>query len=136
MTFIYSLDALDKTAKTFADNLSPGVIAMHGEMGAGKTTFIAAVCRQLGVDVKVGSPTFSVINEYQANNAEPVYHMDLYRLKDENEARDAGVEEYFYSGHFCFVEWPEQAPLLLPENTVHCYIETVSATTRKMRIIQ
>lgn len=110
------------------------VVAFHGAMGAGKTTFINAMCNVLQVKDSVSSPTFSIINEYKTAYNETIYHIDLYRLKDEEEAIAAGVEDGLYSGSICLVEWPEKAPHLFPENTVHCYLETVSNNERKLRI--
>ncbi|MEO7444324.1 MAG: tRNA (adenosine(37)-N6)-threonylcarbamoyltransferase complex ATPase subunit type 1 TsaE [Ferruginibacter sp.] len=135
MTRQFILQNISEVAAAFLEVAPRGVIAFHGDMGAGKTTFISALCRQLGIEDKVSSPTFAIINEYGGDVAAPVYHMDFYRVKNEKEARDAGVEEYFYSGHYCFVEWPEKAGNLLPENTLHCRIETIDDITRKLQII-
>ncbi len=113
------------------------VFAFHGTMGAGKTTFIHTLCEVLGVKDVVGSPTFSIINEYRYskdNRSVPLYHMDLYRLRDEEEAQRAGVEDALYSGHICLVEWPEKAPGIFPEDTIHVYIEPVDTHTRRLRI--
>jgi tRNA threonylcarbamoyladenosine biosynthesis protein TsaE len=103
-------------------------------MGAGKTTFIKAICKQLGVTGAVSSPTYSIINQYAAANGKTVYHLDLYRLKDEEEALQAGVEECFYSGEYCLVEWPDKTPGLLPENTLHCYLSNSGNNERKLKI--
>lgn len=104
-----------------------------GEIGAGKTTLIKAVCEQLGVKDGMSSPTFSIINEYRPSAEERIYHFDFYRLKNEREAYDLGAEEYFDSGHFCFVEWPERIPSLIPQQ----YIEVnLKATDPTHRIIQ
>lgn len=94
------------------------VFAISGPMGAGKTTFIQAVCRQLGVRDNVSSPTFSIVNEYSAAGGDPVYHFDLYRLRKPGELMDIGYEDYFYSGNYCFIEWPELAESLMPEEGV------------------
>lgn len=113
------------------------VFAFHGEMGAGKTTFIHALCDSKGVTGVVGSPTFSIINEYQfegKGTSGKIYHIDLYRLKDEEEARQAGVEDCLYSDHICLVEWPEKAPDLFPDDTLHIYIEAIGDQTRLVRI--
>ena len=98
------------------------VIAFFGEMGSGKTTFIKAICGELGVKETVNSPTFALVNEYMTANDKPVYHFDFYRIKNENEARDIGCEEYFYSGHYCFVEWSEKILNLLPQEIVRVTI--------------
>ncbi len=113
------------------------VIAFHGEMGAGKTTFIHALCETKGVKDTIGSPTFSIINEYVYDcegTKKPLFHMDLYRLKDEEEARQAGVEDALYSGYTCLVEWPEKAPGIFPADSLHIYIELVDSTTRRLKI--
>lgn len=113
------------------------VFAFHAEMGVGKTTFIHALCDALGVKDAVGSPTFSIINEYDGTlNNKPVtlYHMDLYRLRDEEEAARAGVEDALYSGDICLVEWPEKAPALFPADTVHVYLKLLETGERKLQI--
>ncbi len=94
------------------------VFAFYGEMGAGKTTFIKAICEELGVTETVTSPTFAIINEYNVADADTIYHFDFYRLKKQEEAFDFGYEDYFYSGHICFVEWPELIEELLPDNAL------------------
>jgi tRNA threonylcarbamoyladenosine biosynthesis protein TsaE len=107
------------------------VFAFHGDMGAGKTTFIHALCAVKGVTDTVGSPTFSIINEY-AYPGGKVYHIDLYRLRDEEEALRAGVEDVLYSGDLCLVEWPDRAPGIFPPATVELYIGAVDPETRKI----
>lgn len=99
------------------------VIALVGEMGAGKTTFTSALIRAMGSRDVVNSPTFSIINQYADPKGNPIYHMDLYRLHDEEEAIQAGIEECLYSGHFCVVEWPEKAALLMPDDTIFLYLQ-------------
>jgi tRNA threonylcarbamoyladenosine biosynthesis protein TsaE len=110
------------------------VIAFHGEMGAGKTTFIHEMCNVLAVKDIVGSPTFSIINEYRAGNGDIIFHLDLYRLKDEEEAIAAGVEDCLYSGNLCLVEWPEKAAGIFPGDTVHCYLKSISHNERNLQI--
>jgi tRNA threonylcarbamoyladenosine biosynthesis protein TsaE len=113
------------------------VVAFHGKMGAGKTTFIHALCDVKGITDAVGSPTFSIINEYiyeERGEKKKLYHIDLYRLKDEQEAIRAGVEDCLYSNHICFVEWPERIPRLFPADTIHVFIEPVDENTRVVRI--
>lgn len=110
------------------------VWAFHGEMGAGKTTFIHALCTHLEVTSTVGSPTYAIINEYGSTSAGTIYHMDWYRMKDEEEAMQAGVEDALYSGKLCLVEWPDRALGLLPANTLHVYISTASAEERLVRL--
>jgi len=135
MDIIFTLNEIDSAAKTFLVNTAPyKVIALHGEMGAGKTTFVHAICNALGVKDTIGSPTFSIINQYQTNSAEIIYHIDLYRLKDEEEAIQAGVEDCLYSGNYCFVEWPDRTPEIFPDNTLHVSIAALDNDTRKLTI--
>jgi tRNA threonylcarbamoyladenosine biosynthesis protein TsaE len=108
------------------------VIAFEGEMGAGKTTLIHAVCEALGVVDVVSSPTFSVINQYLTAGGGTVYHIDLYRLADETEAVNAGVEDALYSGSLCLVEWPQRAPGIFPEETLYVSLKVVGDDTRKL----
>jgi len=108
------------------------VFAFHGEMGAGKTTFIHALCGVMGVKGTVSSPTFSIINQYTTIAGEIIYHMDLYRLKDENEAVNAGVEDCLYSQNICLVEWPGKAPGIFPGDTLHITIISTGPDTRKL----
>lgn len=98
------------------------IFLFYANMGMGKTTLIKEICKQLGVDENVSSPTFSIVNEYEAEGKK-IYHFDFYRLKDEHEAFDLGYEEYFYSGNYCFVEWPDKIENLLPEDAVSVYIK-------------
>ena len=107
------------------------VFAFHGEMGAGKTTFIHALCSIKGVTDTVGSPTFSIINEYEYPEGK-IFHIDLYRLRDEEEALRAGVEDVLYSGELCLVEWPDRAPGIFPPGTVDLFIRTLDPATRKI----
>jgi len=138
MEFIYSLETITEIATQFWKSFEgPGVFALHGEMGAGKTTFVHALCQAKGVKDVVGSPTFSIINEYVFENPHSsgkIFHIDLYRLRDEEEAIRAGVEDCLYSDHISLVEWPERAPGIFPDNTVHVYISLVDSVTRRMRI--
>jgi len=107
------------------------VFAFHGNMGAGKTTFIHGLCEAKGVTDTVGSPTFSIINEYRYAGGR-IFHIDLYRLKDEEEAIRAGVEDVLYSGDICLVEWPERAPDIFPPDTVQVRLEVLDPDTRKI----
>ena len=130
----FLLDEIGKVAGQFLKMIATHkVIAFHGEMGSGKTTFIAALCKTLGVSDKVSSPTFSIINSYKMGG-QMVYHIDLYRVDNEREAIDAGVEDCVNSGNLCFVEWPEKAARLFTENTVHAYLNSTGINTRKLRI--
>ncbi|RYY61348.1 MAG: tRNA (adenosine(37)-N6)-threonylcarbamoyltransferase complex ATPase subunit type 1 TsaE [Chitinophagaceae bacterium] len=136
MEFNFSLGELSLAAKWFWENAGDNrVFAFHGEMGAGKTTLIQAICREKGVREGMGSPTFSIINEYLAEDGGgTIYHMDLYRLKSTAEAVQAGVEECFYSGYPCFVEWPEKAPGIFPEETTQVRIQILDSSTRQLQI--
>lgn len=107
------------------------VFLFEGDMGAGKTTFIKSICHQLGVTELVSSPTFSIVNEY-ASPAGPVYHFDFYRLKSETEAYDLGYEDYFYSGQYCFIEWPSKVKNLWPENSVLVTISLIDGEKREI----
>jgi tRNA threonylcarbamoyladenosine biosynthesis protein TsaE len=119
-----SIDSLSSTAESFLNDFHDNrIFAFHGELGAGKTTFIKALCHKLGVKDVMSSPSFSLVNEYLGATGNPIYHFDLYRLKSPEEAFDIGMEEYLYSGNYCFVEWPERAEEILPEETVHVRIE-------------
>ena len=107
------------------------IFLFHGEMGAGKTTFIKALCAQLGVDSPVSSPTFAIINEY-AGEKHRIYHFDFYRLKTQTEALDMGCEEYFYSGDYCFIEWPDKIPDMLPSHYISVNINVLNDNMRKI----
>lgn len=135
MDLIFSLHDIDQAAQEFLSLLSDRkVVAFHGEMGAGKTTFIHAICETLGTKDTIGSPTFSIVNQYQLHGNQSIYHIDLYRLKGEDEVLEAGVEDCFYSGNYCFVEWPEKAALLLPPGTMNVHISALNNDTRKLTI--
>lgn len=110
------------------------VLALHGQMGAGKTTFIKQLCQEMGVEDVVNSPTFAIVNVYATAEGEEIYHFDCYRLKNQAEAIDFGAEEYLWSGNWCFVEWPGIIEDLLPEDTVNVYIEPSDEGMRRLRI--
>ncbi len=110
------------------------VFAFYGEMGAGKTTFIKAVCKELGVGDVVSSPSFALVYEYKISEDEKIYHFDLYRINDPSELFDLGYEDYFYSGYRCFIEWPENAEHLLPEDCVRVNISVSSDGSRIIKI--
>ena len=120
-----SLEELPKVAKLILEEIDKGNkwVAFYGEMGAGKTTLIKTICTLLGVTSSISSPTYGIVNEYETNEGEILYHFDFYRLKEETEAYDFGCEEYFYSGNVCLMEWPERIPNLLPENLLEVRIE-------------
>ena len=131
---IPSLDSIDVAAREFVARIgSHRVFAFYGSMGAGKTTFIKAVCEQLGVKDAVTSPTFAIVNEY-ASDMGPVYHFDFYRIKNLAEAMDLGFEDYAYSGNLCLMEWPELIEELLPENTVSVNISETADGGRMVAI--
>ena len=135
MDSYFHLNDIEAAARQFIETCKgKKVFAFHGDMGAGKTTFITAVCKVLGVEDVASSPTFSIINQYKTANGTIIYHLDLYRLKDEEEAIMAGVEDCFYSGEYCFTEWPEKAPGLFPDDTVHCFLTLAGNDTRKLQI--
>lgn len=115
MEITCSLDQIDSVAQKVLAQNPHKVILFNGQMGAGKTTFIKALCRTLGIHDVTSSPTFSLVNEYVSDAGETVYHFDVYRLKRETEALDMGIEEYLYSGNYCFIEWAEKIPNLIPE---------------------
>jgi tRNA threonylcarbamoyladenosine biosynthesis protein TsaE len=119
---IQNLDTIREAAREFIRLIGERrVIAFYGKMGSGKTTFIKALCEELGVNDVITSPTFAIVNEYTANE-ESIYHFDFYRIKKLEEVYDMGFEEYFYSGNYCFIEWPELVEPLLPEDTLRVCI--------------
>ncbi len=114
---IENLQTIHQTAKEFIAAMGDKkVFLFYGSMGAGKTTFIRAICEELGVKESINSPTFAIINEYKAGDGSPIFHFDFYRINKEEEAYDFGYEDYFYSGKLCLVEWPEKIVNLLPED--------------------
>ena len=120
---INNISEISKVAKLFLTKTKEHKkFAFFGDMGVGKTTFIKALCKQLGVTDIVNSPSFAIVNEYQSKNDEIIYHFDFYRIKNINEIFDFGYEEYFYSNNYCFVEWPEKIEHLLPEEFITVYV--------------
>src|ERR1700756_791205 len=135
MEICFSLqDILPVAGKFWQQWPSQKVFAFHGSMGAGKTTFIHALCSIKGVTDTVGSPTFSIINEYSYPDGK-IYHIDLYRLRDEEEALRAGVEDVLYSGELCLVEWPDRAPGILPPGTIGLLIRAIDRDIREIIVI-
>lgn len=138
MEITYKLEQLPQTTTTFWKMAArANVIAFHGAMGSGKTTFIHALCDARKVKDVVGSPTFSIINEYfflDEGQTKKIFHIDLYRLRDAEEAVQAGIEDCLYSDHICLIEWPEKIAALLPPDTLHVFIEALNDRTRKLRI--
>lgn len=132
----FTLENIDKAAAEFLKELGDRkIVAFYGSMGAGKTTFIKAICDVLGVTDTVNSPTFAIVNEYLAASGDSVYHFDFYRIKKIEEAYDFGYEDYFYSGDLCLIEWPELIEELLPEDTVRVKIEEVDEGERLLTLI-
>ena len=133
---INSIEEITAAAKTFLQAVgNRRVIAFYGGMGAGKTTFIAALCRELGVTEPVTSPTFAIVNEYEMNEgASSIYHFDFYRIKRLEEAYDIGFEDYLYSGHLCLIEWPELIEELLPDDTLRVHITIADDGSRSIDI--
>lgn len=130
---INSIDDIAQAARDFKAAIGDHrVIAFHGEMGAGKTTFIKALCAEFGVTDNVASPTFAIINEYLAGDGSTIYHFDLYRMETVADLQNIGVEDYFYSGNFCLVEWPELAEPLFPNNVLNVTITVLPDKTRKI----
>lgn len=128
---IENIEDIASAARKFIDEMGENcVFAFCGKMGAGKTTFIKAICEALGVKDVVTSPTFALVNEYADEEGQPVYHFDFYRIKNLREAYDMGCEEYFYSGYPCFIEWPELVEELLPDDTVKVNIEVLENESR------
>ena len=123
MEIIFSLDEIKQVAKKIIAEKPHKIILFHGTMGVGKTTLIKALAKELGVNDATSSPTFSIVNEYEAKDNQKVFHFDMYRLKSETEALDMGIEDYLYSGNWCFIEWAEKIPNLLPDDfsTINLY---------------
>ena len=135
MDITFTLSELAAAVQQFLPSLKKVmVVAFDGQMGAGKTTFISALCKALGTTDAASSPTFSIINQYKTSVGLTIYHMDWYRLKDEEEALQAGVEDALYSGHLCLVEWPERAAALLPDDTLFVKLELVDEGKRRLTI--
>lgn len=120
---IPDLEHIDQAAREFLERTAEHrLLAFYGAMGAGKTTFTVALCKALGVQDSVCSPTFTIVNEYETADGEPMYHFDFYRIRNNAEAMDIGIEDYFYSGCLCIMEWPENVEDLLPEETLRITI--------------
>ncbi|MDP3946920.1 MAG: tRNA (adenosine(37)-N6)-threonylcarbamoyltransferase complex ATPase subunit type 1 TsaE [Lutibacter sp.] len=129
----YALDELPAIAKEVIKSAKNKVLLFYGEMGVGKTTLIKEIVKQLGSSDGVSSPTFSLVNEYHAVNGDKIYHFDFYRINNEYEALDIGVEEYFYSDCWCLIEWPNKVENLLPLNSVTI---TITANKDQLRTIE
>jgi tRNA threonylcarbamoyladenosine biosynthesis protein TsaE len=136
MVFDYQIQQIQSAAQWVLEQAGNArVIAFYAPMGAGKTTLSGAIMHALGSNDHAASPTFSIINEYLLPNGETLYHMDWYRLKDEEDALAAGVEDALYSGHRCLVEWPEKAEALLPPDTCRMAIDITGPETRQLKVM-
>jgi tRNA threonylcarbamoyladenosine biosynthesis protein TsaE len=131
---VNTLAQLPEAAKAILDNSAGNKIFLfYGDMGAGKTTLIKTLCEEMGIDEPATSPTFSIVNEYIGWNSR-IFHFDFYRLKTQTEALDMGYEEYFYSGAYCFIEWPEKIPDLLPDHYTTVSIKVGDDNSRLISI--
>lgn len=131
---INHIDDINEVARQFVDQMGDHkIFAFYGKMGAGKTTFIKAMCEELGVTDVINSPTFAIVNEYMDGKGESIYHFDFYRIKRVEEVYDIGFDEYIYSGNLCLMEWPELIEQLLPEETVRVDILENPDGTRVIR---
>ncbi|MEE3446958.1 MAG: tRNA (adenosine(37)-N6)-threonylcarbamoyltransferase complex ATPase subunit type 1 TsaE [Prevotella sp.] len=137
---ISNLDNIREAARQFIENIGDHrVFAFYGKMGAGKTTFIKAICEELGVEDVITSPTFAIVNEYTSHASlltphDSIFHFDFYRIKKLEEVYDMGFEDYFYSGSLCFIEWPELIEEVLPEDAVKVTIEENADGTRSVKL--
>jgi tRNA threonylcarbamoyladenosine biosynthesis protein TsaE len=134
MEIAFTLDELALVTQKIIDQHPSKVILFHGEMGVGKTTLIKQLCKKLGVSSATSSPTFSLVNEYETIDNQVVYHFDFYRLKNEMEALDMGADDYFYSGNWCFIEWAEKIPNLIPDEHAVITIELVENGKRHLTL--
>ncbi|MCP2025050.1 tRNA threonylcarbamoyladenosine biosynthesis protein TsaE [Flavobacterium sp. HSC-32F16] len=134
MTIVFSLDQIQAAAQQILDSNPKKIILFNGEMGVGKTTLIKQLCKSLGVEDATSSPTFSLVNEYYTSNNQTVYHFDFYRLNKETEALDMGIDDYLYSGNWCFIEWSEKIANLLPEETSTITIELLADGKRELKL--
>jgi tRNA threonylcarbamoyladenosine biosynthesis protein TsaE len=132
MEVVFLLEEIDNVAQLILNQNPNKVLLFNGNMGVGKTTLIKCLSKNLGVNGNTNSPTFSLVNEYQTNDNQIVYHFDCYRLKTEVEALDMGIDEYLYSGNWCFIEWPEKIESLIPEKCTTINIEILPNGFRKL----
>ncbi len=135
MEIEFSIDQIDEAANKIIAENPKKIILFNGEMGVGKTTLIKQLCKNLGVKEATSSPTFSLVNEYQISDNQYIYHFDVYRLKTESEALDMGIDEYLFSGNWCFIEWSERIPNLIPDAHSIINIELLENGNRKLTLI-
>ena len=135
MEYIYELNQIDEVAQHIIAQLKYPTILFYGDLGAGKTTLIKAIVKALGSDDSVSSPTFSLINEYKTRDGDTIYHLDLYRLKEENEAYDIGIEEILDNGSLKFIEWPQKINNLIDNNVHSAKISSINESKRKLEFI-
>jgi tRNA threonylcarbamoyladenosine biosynthesis protein TsaE len=135
MTIEFSITDINSVAQQILNQNPKKIILFNGQMGAGKTTLINQIAKNIGVTDATGSPTFSLVNEYKTNDNQTIFHFDFYRLKSENEALDMGVEDYLYSGNWCFIEWSEKIPNLIPENHSEIEIAILDNGNRKLILL-
>lgn len=134
MKTTYSLEELPKVAELVLKNIKTKFIIFNGDMGVGKTTLIKEITKQLGVDDIANSPTFSLVNEYNSNKGEQLFHFDFYRIESEEEVYDIGIEDYFYHDAWCFIEWPEKVKNLLPLEIDTIFITRIDQNKRQLQI--
>ncbi len=134
MFLAYDLSEIESVAEKMISAIQHRVILFNGEMGAGKTTLIKEIAKQMGVTEPTGSPTYVLVNEYHTQNHQVIYHFDAYRLKDINEAYDMGFDEYLDSGNYCFIEWPERVTAILPEKYTTVTIKKISEDRRTVQV--
>lgn len=135
MEIVFTIDELELVAQQIIAQQPNKVILFNGEMGVGKTTLIKQLCKELGVLDATSSPTFSLVNEYETTDNQIIYHFDFYRLKNEMEALDMGADDYFYSENWCFIEWAEKIPNLIPEHHSVITIELLPDGKRHLKLI-
>ncbi|TCI91027.1 tRNA (adenosine(37)-N6)-threonylcarbamoyltransferase complex ATPase subunit type 1 TsaE [Tenacibaculum sp. M341] len=136
MNVDYSIDELNDIAKKVLAKSKHKILLFNGEMGVGKTTLIKELCKVLGSTEIASSPTFSLVNEYETNKGEIIYHFDFYRIEDEEEALDIGVEDYFYSNNWCLIEWSENIKNLVPLNAVNIQITAINNNLRNIQLTE
>ncbi|WP_299060896.1 tRNA (adenosine(37)-N6)-threonylcarbamoyltransferase complex ATPase subunit type 1 TsaE [uncultured Polaribacter sp.] len=130
----YSLENLSEVATELIASVENKTLLFYGQMGVGKTTLIKEICKQLGILDNISSPTFSLVNEYQTSNEERVFHFDFYRIEEEEEALDIGIEEYFDSNTWCLIEWPENIKNLLPLDAVQIHLSILDNQQRNIQL--